>query len=88
MPRVRERREQLRVAFTQYHLARLTAIPQSRISLIERGLVEPKADERERIAQALACPQWELWPPDTSPPLGEVEEKQGSQNSTMGEKGK
>ena len=62
MTRVRERREQLQVAFSQYHLALLVDIPQSRISLIERGLVEPRPDERERIAQALGCAEVELWP--------------------------
>jgi|RhiMetdeSRZDD1v2_1073273.scaffolds.fasta_scaffold1579781_2 predicted transcriptional regulator len=62
MPRVRERREQLRVAFSQYHLARLVDIPQSRVSLIERGLIEPRPDERERIAKALGCSEEELWP--------------------------
>jgi predicted transcriptional regulator len=62
MTRVRERREQLQVAFSQYHLARLAHIPQSRISLIERGLVEPRPDERERLAQALRCAEEELWP--------------------------
>jgi predicted transcriptional regulator len=62
MTRVRERREQLQVAFSQYHLARLADIPQSRISLIERGLVEPRPDERERIAKALGCPEEHLWP--------------------------
>jgi DNA-binding XRE family transcriptional regulator len=62
MTRVRERREQLRVAFSQNHLARLADIPQSRISLIERGLIEPRSDERERIAQALGCSEEDLWP--------------------------
>lgn len=62
MSRVRERREQLRVAFSQYHLSKLTDIPQTRISLIERALVEPRPDECERIAQALGCAVEELWP--------------------------
>jgi transcriptional regulator with XRE-family HTH domain len=62
MSRVRERREALRVAFSQYHLARLTGIPQTRISLLERDLVAPTPDERERIAQALQCAIADLWP--------------------------
>ena len=62
MSRIRERREALRVEFSQYHLARLTGIRQTRISLLERDLVEPTQDERERIAQALGCAVAELWP--------------------------
>ena len=61
MTRMRERREQLKVAFSQYHLAILADIPQTKISLIERGLVEPTPDERERIARALGCNEGELW---------------------------
>jgi predicted transcriptional regulator len=62
MTRMRERREKLKVAFSQYHLAILTDIPQTKISLIERGLVDPTPDERVRIAQALGCSEDELWP--------------------------
>jgi predicted transcriptional regulator len=67
MSRVRERREELRVAFSQYHLSRLTGIPQTRISLIERDLVEPNTAEQERIAQALGCIVEDLWPTSEEP---------------------
>ena len=67
MSRIRERREALRIEFSQYHLARLTGISQTRISLIERDLVEPTPDERERIAQALQCATVDLWPASEEP---------------------
>jgi len=38
---------------SQWELAKLTEIPQSRISLIENNLVNPKTEEREAIAGAL-----------------------------------
>ena len=50
------------MACSQYHLARLAVIPHTRISLIERDLIEPKPDEHARIAQALGCRAEELWP--------------------------
>ena len=37
----------------QSRLTLKTGIPQSRISLIENGLVEPSDDEKKRIAKAL-----------------------------------
>jgi transcriptional regulator with XRE-family HTH domain len=39
----------------QYDIALRTGIPQSKISLIERGYIEPKDDEKEKIAKALNC---------------------------------
>ena len=39
--------------FTQYHLVFKTGIPQSKLSLIERGFVKPKDDEKIKIAKAL-----------------------------------
>jgi transcriptional regulator with XRE-family HTH domain len=62
MSRIKARREKLRVEFSQYHLAKRTGIPQTKISLIERELIEPTPDERKRIAQALGCAVEELWP--------------------------
>ena len=38
---------------SQWELAKLTEIPQSRISLIENNLVSPKPEERGAIAVAL-----------------------------------
>jgi len=38
---------------SQWELAKLTEIPQSRISLIENNLVNPKTEERVAIAEAL-----------------------------------
>ena len=40
---------------TQYHLLKSTGIPQSRISIIERGYVKPRPDEKQAIARALGC---------------------------------
>ena len=62
MSRIRTRREALRVEFSQHHLAKLTGIPQTKISLIERGLVESSLHEKERLANALQCKVVELWP--------------------------
>ena len=50
------------MACSQYHLARLAVIPHTRISLIERDLIEPKPEERARIAQALGGDEEEVWP--------------------------
>lgn len=38
---------------TQFELSRITGIHASKISLLERGLVEPRPDERERLMAAL-----------------------------------
>jgi len=47
---------------TQYQLALLAQVQQSRISLIENGLIEGREDERQRIAKALSvCPE-EIFP--------------------------
>ena len=62
MSRVRARREALRVEFSQHHLAKRAHIPQTKISLIERELVDPTPDEQGRIAEALQCTVSELWP--------------------------
>lgn len=62
MNRIKSRREELRVEFSQHHLAKLTGISQTRISLIERMLIDPTPEEQEKIAQALQCPLRSLWP--------------------------
>ncbi len=36
--------------FTQWEIARASAISQGRYSMIERGLIAPTADERHRLA--------------------------------------
>lgn len=41
--------------FNQYDISLKTGIPQSKISLIERGYVNPKPDEKQKIAEALGC---------------------------------
>ena len=48
--------------FSQYDITLRTGIPQSKISLIERGYVQPGDDEKERIAKALKCRVGEVFP--------------------------
>lgn len=43
----------IRKSFSQWDLAELTGIPNYRISLLETGRANPKADELEALAQAL-----------------------------------
>jgi transcriptional regulator with XRE-family HTH domain len=47
---------------TQMLLSRKSGIQPSRISLIENGLVEPKAEERDRLARALKADVAEVFP--------------------------
>jgi transcriptional regulator with XRE-family HTH domain len=47
---------------TQYQLSNLTSIPQSRISLLENGLVVPKFSEAERLAKVLEVNLAEIFP--------------------------
>ena len=47
------RRERRRVDVTQLELAQLSGIHASKISMLERGLVEPRPDEKERLLAAL-----------------------------------
>jgi len=49
---------------TQWDLRRKTGIHQSKISLIERGYVIPKEDEKARIARALRCRVQDIFPSD------------------------
>ena len=47
---------------SQYELANQTDIPQSRISLIENALVEPREEEKQRLAAILRIPIQQLFP--------------------------
>lgn len=51
MNRLREIRVVKRI--TQFQLRVSTGIHQSKISMIENGLIEPRDDERRRLAEAL-----------------------------------
>lgn len=51
MNRLREVRVVKRI--TQFQLRLSTGIHQSKISMIENGLVEPSEDEKRKLAQAL-----------------------------------
>lgn len=46
---------------TQFQLRLLSGIHQSRISLIENGLIEPREDEKQRVAKALQVMPEEIW---------------------------
>ena len=48
---------------TQYDLVKMAGIPQSKISLIERGYVSPTRNEKHAIAKALQVdPKEIVWP--------------------------
>jgi transcriptional regulator with XRE-family HTH domain len=59
MNRLREIRVVKRI--TQFQLRLSTGIHQSKISLIENGLVEPREDEKQRLAKALHVRPEEIW---------------------------
>ena len=46
---------------TQFKLGLMTGILQSRLSLIENGLIEPREDEKNRIAMALGVDPEKIW---------------------------
>jgi len=46
----------------QWDISVKTGIPQSKLSLIERGYVNPKEDEKRRIAKVLGCKVEEIFP--------------------------
>ena len=46
----------LSAALSQWHIAKAAQMSQGRYSMIERGLIEPTPEERERLAQALQAP--------------------------------
>lgn len=43
-------------AQSQWHLAQAAGMSQGRYSMIERGLIEPTEEERDRLAQILHAP--------------------------------
>ena len=56
------RMERILKGFNQYDIALKTGIPQSKISLIERGYLEPKKEEKRKIAKALNLKVSEIFP--------------------------
>ena len=46
----------------QWDISIKTGIPQSKLSLIERGYVDPKEDEKKQIAKALGCKVADIFP--------------------------
>ena len=62
MNRLREVRVVKRV--TQFQLRLSTGIQQSKISMIENGLIEPREDEKKRLAKALGVGLEDLWKKD------------------------
>ena len=46
----------------QWDISIKTGIPQSKLSLIERGYVNPKEHEKKKIAKALNCKVEEIFP--------------------------
>lgn len=59
MNKLRETRVVKRI--TQFQLRIATGIHQSKISMIENGLIEPKPDERKRLSKALGVPPDEIF---------------------------
>ncbi len=47
---------------TQFKLSLKSGILQSRLSLLENGLIEPRADEKEKLAKALGVSVKEIFP--------------------------
>ena len=50
------------IGFSQWILSNSTSIPQSRISLIERGHVDPSLREKEKIVKALGVRLDDIFP--------------------------
>ena len=48
---------------SQWDISLKTGIPQSKISLFERGYLLPREDEREKLAEVLSCEESDLFPP-------------------------
>ena len=59
MNRLREIRVVKRIS--QFRLRLSTGIHQSKISLIENGLVQPREDEKKKLAKALNAKVEEIW---------------------------
>ena len=49
---------------SQWELSKQTGIHQSRISLLERGLIKPNGQERKKLSEVLDKPVSDLFPPD------------------------
>lgn len=49
-------------SLNQWDISLRTGIPQSRLSLIERNYVNPKEDEKKKIAKALNCKVEDIFP--------------------------
>ena len=60
MNKLRETRVVKKIS--QFQLRVLTGIHQSKISMIENGLIQARDDERERLARALGVRPEELFP--------------------------
>lgn len=60
MNRLRETRVINRI--TQFQLRLSTGIHQSKISMIENGLIEPCEEDKVKIAKALGKNAEEIWP--------------------------
>jgi transcriptional regulator with XRE-family HTH domain len=55
---------------TQFQLRLLSGIHQSRISLIENGLIEPRQDEKQRLSKALQVEPEKIWKNETDSEKG------------------
>lgn len=62
MNKLRETRVVKRV--TQFQLRVATGIHQSKISMIENNLIEPREDERKRLSKALGVMPGDIFPED------------------------
>lgn len=51
----------LSAPLSQWHIAQAARMSQGRYSMIERGLIEPTEEERERLAQILHAPALTLF---------------------------
>jgi len=59
MNKIKKRRFEL--GFSQYEVERLSGIPQSRLSLIEKGYREPSLEEKKVLAKTLRAEIQELF---------------------------
>jgi len=50
----------------QWDISVKTGIPQSKLSLIERGYIDPKEEEKRKIAKVLGCKVTEVFPDETA----------------------
>lgn len=68
MNKLREKRVVKQI--TQFQLRIATGIHQSKISMIENGLIEPRPDERRKLAEALGVSPEEIWDKETDSEKG------------------